>query len=128
MSEIDSKSAFGPLRLNESIQWNSPTNLGLTLRGRGNRHRDISLEDAGQEMVKVFEKDDARRRMTPSYEMNLRMLDLHLDQLIPRDPDPELFNDHGHLQDRELKAWRERPKVEPERPRVLGYLGVESLT
>ena len=52
--------------------------------------------------------------------MGLKMLDLHLDQLVPRDADPKLFNEHGHLMDRELKAWRERSKVEPERPKVLG--------
>jgi hypothetical protein len=61
--------------------------------------------------------------MASSYEMNLKLLDHYLDQVVPKDADPELFNEHGHLMDRELKAWRERPKLMQERPRVLGYLG-----
>lgn len=90
------------------------------------RHRDIRLEDIDQEMVKAFENHAARRRMTPSYEMNLRMLDHHLDEVVPRDADPELFNEHGHLMDRELKVWRERSKQVETRPKVLGYLGADS--
>ncbi len=64
--------------------------------------------------------------VTPSYKMNLRLLDLHLDQIVPKDADPELFNEHGHLMDRELKFLRELARAKPERPRVLGYLGAES--
>jgi hypothetical protein len=85
------------------------------------RHRDVSLEDVDQEILDAFEKHANRRRMTPSYEMNLKMLDHHLDMIVPRDADPKLFNEHGHL-----KAWRERAKPVQERPRVLGYLGTES--
>ena len=91
------------------------------------RHRDVSLEEVDQEMVKAFEKHANRRRMTPSYEMNLKLLDHHLDQLVPKGADPKLFNEHGHLMDRELKAWRERPKLVQERPRVLGYLKAGAL-
>lgn len=87
------------------------------------RHRDVTLEDVDQGMVKAFEKHAARRRMKPSYSLNLIMLDHYLDEIVPKDADPKLFNEHGHLQDRELKAWRERPKPMQERPRVLGYMG-----
>ena len=80
------------------------------------------MEDVDQEMVKEFEKHAARRRMTPSYEVNLRMLDHYIDQVAPKDADPDLFNEYGHLLDRKLKAWQERPKLLQERPRVLGYL------
>ena len=83
------------------------------------------LEEVDQEMVQAFEKHAARRRMTPSYEMNLRMLDHHLDEIVPKDADPKLFNEHGHLMNRELKEWQERLQVEPERPRVLGYLELQ---
>jgi len=91
------------------------------------RHRDVSLEDVDLDMVEKFEQHAARRRMTPSYEMNLKMLDHYLDTIVPRDADPELFNEHGHLLDRELKAWRELTRAKSERPRVLGYLGAGSL-
>lgn len=87
-------------------------------------HRDVILEDVDQEMVKAFEAHAARRRMTPSYEMDLKLLDQHLDTIVPHQADPELFNEHGHLMDKELKAWQELPRAEPERLRVLGYLGV----
>jgi hypothetical protein len=66
--------------------------------------------------------------MTPSYEINLKMLDHHLDQVVPRDAAPDLFNEHGHLLCRELKALREQIKSVQERPRVLSYLGTGSLT
>jgi hypothetical protein len=57
----------------------------------------------------------------------MRLLGHYLNQVVPRDANPELFDGHGHLMDRELKAWWERQKVEPARPRVLGYLGAGSL-
>ena len=91
------------------------------------RHRDVTLEEVDQEMVKEFEAHANRRRMTPSYEMNLKLLDHHLDEIVPRNADPELFNEYGHLMDRELKAWRERVRIEPEKPRVLGYLKAGAL-
>ena len=86
------------------------------------RHRDVTLDDVDQEMVEEFEKHAASRRMTYSYRWDLTMLDQYLDRLIPKDADPELFNEHGHLESRSFRDWRERPKDEPERPRVLGYL------
>jgi len=86
------------------------------------RHRDVTLQDVDQEMVKSFEAHATRRRMTPSYQMDLRLLDHYLDTIVPKDADPELFNEHGHLMDRELKVWRERSRVKQAKPRVLGYL------
>lgn len=88
------------------------------------RHRDVSLEEVDQEMVQQFEKHAARRGMTPSYALNLKMLDHHLDEIVPKDADPDLFNEHGHLMDRELKALQERSRVGQERPGVLSYLEV----
>ncbi len=88
------------------------------------RHRDVTLKDVDQEMVKQFEAHANRRRVTPSYEMDLRMLDMYLDQLIPQDTDPELFNEYGHLMGRELMAMQDQCWVVPERSTAFGVFGV----
>lgn len=86
------------------------------------RHRVVTADQINQKIVTEFEAH-AKRRWSPAYDLDLKLIEHDLHRLVPKDADPELYDRHGYLMDRELKAWMERPKLVPEKPRVLGYLG-----
>lgn len=95
----------------------------MTEQGYGPAKASVARRfDIGVRTVRRFEDHAHRRRMTPSYEMDLKMLDQHLEQVVPKDADPALFDKHSHLMHRELKAYRERARPRPARPNVPAYL------
>ena len=86
------------------------------------RHRDVTLDQVNRTLVDEFEKHAGRFRMTLSHSFNLKLLDHYLDQVAPSDPDPDLFDKHGHLMNRALQEHMERMRQPKPVPRVLNYL------
>ncbi len=80
------------------------------------------LNQVDRELVELFEKHASRFRMAPSHSFNMKLLDHYLDQVAPLDPDPALFDKHGHLINRELQAHLERMRRPKPAPRVFSYL------
>lgn len=86
------------------------------------RHRDVTLDQVDQELAEEFERHAGRFRLTLSHSFNLKLLDHYIEQVAPRNPDPALFNKHGHLMIRELQEYLARAKQPKTAPRVLSYL------